>query len=201
MTARWRARSVRRRAAYTAVLGLALLLAPAARRLEGAPASGAGEIVLTLAVDEPAWVIGAPKRFVATLRNQGAAPWRLDRFGELNALYEGKRATTLVPSCWILARADGTALTMVRKGRYVLERDQFVLLPPGGALTQELTLAAPDAPPGRLEVRLAYMPRAASPAFSVPDNWEAQQGLQGPMWLGMAYSNTLTVELVAPAGS
>jgi hypothetical protein len=175
----------------------AALLGAVAGHPAGVQASpeAAEAIAVTIATDDPQWVVGTAKRFTVTLRNVSAQPWIVDRFGGLNELYEGKRASTWLPSCWVLARLDGTALASVRRGRYTLEPGQFTRLEPGESVEQSLSLTLPDGTPGAIDVRLAYMPRAASPSFSFPDHWEIQHGLQGAVWLGMAYSNPLTLHL------
>ncbi len=181
------------------LLAAAVLLLPA-HRADPAPAGGVPVLGLTVALhtDDPVWVSGTVKRFEATLTNVGAAPFFVDVFGDLNEVHEGKRPSTAVLSCWALVWDGVASPPGPRRGRYTLSKEQFIGLAPGASHIHALSLALSGLAPGTYQVRLAYVPRAAGAAFSFPDRWQEQQDLQGPMWLGMAFSNPVTVTVTEP---
>ena len=74
-----------------------------------------------------------------------------------------------------------------------LEASQFMRLQPRQSYTKRLAVALTGVAPGTYRVRLAYAPRAAGPSFSFPEYWQDQHHLVGSMWLGMAFSNEVSV--------
>jgi len=196
MTERARARRGRRLGAglITMVVVAAVAEARAWTAEPGEPVSG---LSVTLTAAGTAWADGTGMAFEATLTNVGDAPFLIDLFGDLDERYEGKRASDVVTSCWALAWRGTAGPPGPRRGRYTLERNQFVRLAPGESYTKRLSRHLADVPPGAYRVRLAYVPRAATSSFSFPDRWQEQHDLREPMWIGMAFSNELTMDVVA----
>lgn len=155
-----------------------------------------GGLVVTLASSAARWRVGTAMTFEATLRNVGSRPFRIDLFGDLQALYEGKHRGSYVSSCWALAWEPRALARGPRRGRYTLEVNQFRLLTPGESYRHPLSLTLSAIAPATYRIRLAYVPRAATPTFSFPDDWERQHRLTDPMWIGMAWSNPVTIEVV-----
>lgn len=172
------------------LLGGVRAVASEERHPSGDPVRG---LTVALAAEDPTWRLGETKTFDATLTNVGATPFLVDLFGELNALYEGKHRGSAIASCWTLSWEPALVVTGPQRGRYTLEPSQLLRLSPGASQAVRLSLTLSEAPPGTYRVRVAYVPRAASPSFSFPDHWETQHGIVGPMWLGMAFSNPLTL--------
>lgn len=151
---------------------------------------------VTLTAPRTSWTLGGVVELDATLTNVGDRPFLIDTFGELDGLYQGKRASNVIPSCWALTWENQPAPPGPTGRPMTLDRGQFVLLKPGETHTKHLSIALAGVAPGRYRIRLAYVPRAAGPSFSFPNRWEEQQKLFEPMWLGMAYSDPLTVDVV-----
>ncbi len=160
------------------------------------PAEPVQGLMVTLAAADSTWPLGTAMRFEATLKNVGRTPILVDLFGDLDEIYQGKRSGYL-PSCFALSWGRMLGPAGPKRGRYTLARDQFVRLAPGESTVKRLGLTLSRVPPGTYRVRLAYTPRAASPSFSVPERWMNQQEFHEPMWIGMAFSNELTVHVVA----
>jgi hypothetical protein len=184
-----------RAAALTAAIAVAASLVVPAR------VAADGGLELALSVAQTSWTVGETVALDATLTNVGTQPMRFDLFGELDAIYEGKRRATYVVSCWALVWTSLESLPGPRRGRYTLAADQFVRLAPGESHRQRLSRTVPAVPPGRYRIKLAYVPRMAGASFSLPDRWEEQQGFTDPLWLGMAYSNEVTIAIVPAAAS
>jgi hypothetical protein len=180
-------------AALTLVLLVGLAGARAGAVESGEPVSG---LSVTLTAAGTAWPVGTAMVFEATLTNVGDRVFLLDLFGDLDALYEGKRRSDVVTSCWTLAWRGTAGPVGPRRGRYTLDQSQFVRLAPGQSHTKRLSLQLGEFPPGTYRVRLAYVPRAATSSFSFPDRWQEQHRLRDPMWTGMAFSNELTIDVV-----
>jgi Raf kinase inhibitor-like YbhB/YbcL family protein len=142
------------------------------------------------------WVLGTAIAIDATLTNTGSAPYLVDLFGDLQELYEGKRRGTFVASCWALAWTPSLSPPGVPRARYTLAREQFHRLSPGESVMRHLTLQLDGVPTGRYQVKVAYVPRTATAAFSLPDRWESEQGFTDPMWIGMAFSDPIIVDVV-----
>ena len=176
-----------------------LLLAAGAPARAAEPGEEADGLTVALAPADAVWPAGTAMAFDATLRNVSDRAFLVDLFGDLDELYQGKRRGHVVTSCWALAWQGGpVAPAGPRRGRYTLTREQFLRLSPGESHTTRLSRALPaDTPPGTYRLRLAYVPRAATASFSFPDRWQEQHELREPMWLGMAFSNEVTVEVVA----
>jgi len=179
----------------------ALLLAPGAPAQAAEPGGPVDGLTVALAPAGMVWRAGEAMAFEATLRNVGERVFLVDLFGDLDELYQGKRRDQFVTSCWALAWQGGpVAVAGPRRGRYTLTREQFARLAPGESRTVRLSRTLPhDTPTGTYRLRLAYVPRAATASFSFPDRWQEQHELREPMWLGMAFSNEVTVEVVAAA--
>jgi hypothetical protein len=171
-------------------------LAWAAVEPAGEPVRG---LALRAQVSATRWPLGAEVMFEATLTNVGREPLVVDLFGDVHELYQGKRGRGILPSCWALVFQPPAVAGSPRRGPYTLAPEQFQKLGPGESVTQRLRLVLSGVPPGPYEVKLAYVPRAAGGLFSFPDQWEAQQDFTDPMWIGMALSNPLTVEVVPAA--
>lgn len=187
-----------RRCLRAAVL-TALLLAAGTSAWAAEPGEPVDGLTVTLVPAGAVWRAGEAMAFEATLRNVGERVFLVDLFGDLDELYRGKRRDHVVTSCWALAWQGGpVAPSGPRRGRYTLAREQFARLAPGESRTARLSRTLPaDTPPGTYRLRLAYVPRAATASFSFPDRWQEQHELREPMWLGMAFSNEVTVEVVA----
>ena len=181
-------------AAALAALALCAAGAPVRAAEPGEPVDG---LTVALAAAERVWPAGTAMAFEATLRNVSERVFLIDLFGDLDELYQGKRREAYVTSCWALVWEGGpVAVEGPRRGRYTLAREQFARLLPGESHTARLTRTLPaDTPPGTYRLRLAYIPRAAASSFSFPDRWQEQHELRDPMWLGMAWSNEVTVEV------
>lgn len=164
------------------------------------PSSTAGQpvdgLVVTLASSGTRWRVGTAMTFEATLQNVGRRPFLIDLFGDLQELYDGKHRGSPVTSCWALAWDPRAVVRGPTRGRYTLEIDQFRLLKPGESHHHPLSLTLSAIAPATYRIRLAYVPRAATSTFSFPDHWETQQHLTDPMWIGMAWSNPVTIEVV-----
>ncbi len=180
------------------LLGLALSLAAAGTASTKGLAFGEAVEGLRLSLEPTAVTspTGTVMEFEATLTNAGQTPFLADVFGDLNELYQGKRRFSYVPSCWTLSWIGPFSSRGPVRGRYTLNRDQFHRLAPGESYTKRLSATLADVPPGVYRVRLAYVPRAASPSFSFPNRWEEQQDLHDPMWLGMAFSNEVLLTIL-----
>ena len=152
-------------------------------------------LAVTLATPKERWVINDLIEFDATLKNVSEKSFLIDTFGELNGLYLGKHASQYIPSCWVLAWEGKSGPTGLRGKKTTLEPNQFILIMPGAMFTKHLSLKLTDVAPGKYRVRLAYAPRAAGPSFSFPNKWEEQHQIHDPMWIGMAYSNPITIEV------
>lgn len=190
---------MRERAALRAAALAALLAAAGASARAAEPGEPVDGLTVTLAPAEARWPAGTAMAFEATLRNVGDRVFLVDLFGDLDELYQGKRRDHVVTSCWALAWQGGLFVPSgPRRGRYTLAREQFVRLAPGESHVQRLSRTLPpDTPPGTYRLRLAYVPRAATASFSFPDRWQEQHKLREPMWLGMAFSNEVTMAVVA----
>lgn len=197
-----RASARRERRLGVGLLTMALLAAVAeARALPAEPGEPVSGLSVSLVASGTAWAVGTVMAFEATLTNVGDAPFLVDLFGDLDERYEGKRTSDVVTSCWALAWRGTAGPAGPRRGRATLSRDQFVRLAPGESYTKRLSLRLADVPPGTYRVRLAYVPRAATSSFSFPDRWQEQHELREPMWIGMAFSNELTMDVVAGPSS
>jgi len=181
-------------APLAAALIVLIGVAPGLADEDVAPATE--ELRVTLATSQTTWAVGEPMRFEATLTNQGNRTKWFDLFGDLDEIYEGKRRSAVVVSCWSLVWRGVEGLPGPRRGRYTLATEQFVRLAPGASYAKRLVRTAPELAPGRYLITLAYVPRMAGSSFSLPDRWEEQQGFADPMWIGMAYSNEVTVQIV-----
>ena len=200
MTVRARARLGRR--IGTGVITMAWLAVVGGSRAGTVePGESVSGLSVTLTAAGTAWAVGTAMAFEATLTNVGAAPFLIDLFGDLDGLYEGKRRSDVVTSCWALAWRGMAGPPGPRRGRATLDRDQFVRLAPGQSHPTRLALTLAGIPPGTYRIRLAYVPRAATSSFSFPDRWQEQHELREPMWLGMAFSNELTMDVVAGPSS
>lgn len=194
----------RRRSGDWRLLGLALFLVAQGNASAKRPALGEAVEGLRVSLEPTAVTspIGAAVELEATLTNVGPTPFLADVFGNLDELYQGKHRFSSVPSCWTLSWSGPFGSRGPMRGRYTLSRDQFHRLAPGESYTKRLSATLADVPPGVYRARLAYVPRAASPSFSFPNRWEEQQDLHDPMWLGMAFSNEITLTIVQdPLGS
>ena len=195
---------VRRGAVHGTCRAILILMLVGSVRSSGAeplkqPAA-ASEPVKGLAVtwtsNATTWPIGTAMTFEATLTNTGRTPFLVDLFGDLHELYEGKHPGSYVSSCWALAWEPSALPRGPVRGRYTLDRSQFRLLKPGESHTTPLSFRLSGIPPATYRLRLAYVPRAATSAFSFPNHWQTQQHLIDPMWIGMVLSNPLTIEVV-----
>ena len=140
---------------------------------------------------------GETLRLEATLKNLSDWPLVLDMFGELDALYAGKRPSIIIPSCWALSWEPALTLPTPRRGKMPLEPQQFIRVPPGGSYTVTLERELMGLPPGSYQVRLAYAPRAAGPSFHFPIDWTKQLP-PDRLWAdGMIFSNELTLDVIA----
>ena len=161
----------------------------------------AGESVRGLQVSvrtaETVWRLGESNTFDVTLTNVGETTYLVDLFGDLHEVYQGKRRRGYVPSCWAFTWQPQAVVETIQRGPYTLFADQFRRLAPGESVTKRLTLTLSGVAPGTYQVKLTYVPRGAGAVFSFPDHWETQQGFKDPMWIGMALSNPLTVEVAA----
>ena len=166
--------------------------------IAGEPASAESTqgLLVTLVAPSATWHVGTVTTFDATLKNVSQAAFWVDLFGDVNEIYQGKRGNGYMPSCWALSWEDGLNLPGPTRGRYTLQPDQFLRLSPGESTTKHLSVHLSQIPPGTHRIRLAYVPRAASPSFSFPDRWQQQHGLRDPVWVGMAFSDELTVHVV-----
>ena len=182
-----------------AALGAIALLAavPSGQVLAPDPGEPVSGLAVTLAAAGTTWPVGTVMAFEATLHNVSDRAFLIDLFGDLDELYAGKHGTDYVTSCWALAWQGAGGPPGPRRGRYTLDRSQFVRLAPGQSYTKRLSLQLAEMPPGTYRIRLAYVPRAASSSFSFPDRWQEQHELHDPMWIDMAFSNELTVDVVA----
>ena len=171
-----------------------------------ATAAQAGELIqdvagtklrVALSVKQARWVMGSAVSLEAVVTNLDSAPLRIDAFGELNALYQGKHKGSFIASCWSLAWEPEAAPAGPQPGKAPLSADQLILLDAGEAFTKPLSWAVKDIAPGRYRVRLAYSPRVASPSFNFPENWLRQQAIAEPIWTGMIFSEPVDVEVVA----
>ncbi len=158
----------------------------------GEPVRG---LQISVRTEEAVWRLGETKTFDVTLTNVGETTYLVDLFGDLHEVYQGKRRRGYVPSCWAFTWQPQAVVETVQRGPYTLFADQFRRLAPGESMTQQLALTLAGVAPGTYQIKLAYVPRAAGAVFSFPDHWETQQGFKDPMWIGMALSNPLTVEV------
>lgn len=150
---------------------------------------------VTLVIPHSHWSTGGIVEVDAALRNVSDRPFLVDTFGDLDGLYRRKCWSGYLSSCWVLAWENQPSPPGPIGDPMTLEPSQFVLLKPGESYTKHLSLKLSKVKPGTYRIRLAYAPRAASPSFSFPTKWEEQHTLNGPMWLGMAFSNELRVEV------
>ena len=141
------------------------------------------------------WAVGAVMDFDATLKNVGDHPFLVDVFGDLDEVYQGKHTSEYVTSCWALSWEQALGVG-VMKGRILLDPTQFVYLQPGESYTKRLSLRLSAFPLGKYRVRIAYVPRSASPSFGFPKGWREERLPPVPIWIGMAFSNGLAVEVV-----
>ena len=170
----------------------------------GGASAGAGELLMdtdgrhlsvSLRVPQTAWVPGQMAEVEAVLTNTGAAPFLVDTFGDLNAVYEGKKRDVILVSCWTLSWGPEAIDSGGIRERAPLDAGQFVRLAPGQSYTKRFTFPAPDLPPGPREVRLTYTPRVASPSFSFPEYWLDQQHIREPIWTGLIVSDPVGVRI------
>ena len=157
--------------------------------------SGA-KLRVVLVVKEAQWAAGSFVELDAVVTNQSEAPLRIDAFGEMNALYEGKREGSYIASCWTLAWEPAARPAGLHPGKALLHKDQFVLLGPKETYTKHFRWIVKDIAPGKYQVRLAYAPRVASPSFNFPEHWLRQQGIAEPIWTGMVFSEPLEIEVI-----
>lgn len=160
----------------------------------------AGSVVrglsLSLTLPKILWTTQETLTLEAVLVNVSEKPFVVDTFGKLDVLYLGKRRGTIVPSCWALILEPKADLTPIRQGRYTLEAASFIRLGPGESYAQRLSRPLAAMKPGQYRAILTYVPRHAGASFSLPDRWEEQQGIRDPLWIGMAYSNGVELEIV-----
>lgn len=145
------------------------------------------------------WAMGAAVEVDAVVTNLDEAPLRIDVFGGLNEVYQGKRKNSYIVSCWNLAWDPQARPASAQRGKAPLHVDQLVRLGPGESYTLPLSWEVKDVPPGRYRVRLAYTPRVASPSFNFPEHWLRQQGVKEPIWMGMIFSEPVEIEVVGPS--
>lgn len=146
------------------------------------------------------WKLDEAMAFAVTLQNVSDKPFLIDTFGDLGEVYEGKHKSTPVLSCWALYWGGKTlGPAGPRRGKYTLHESQFVRLAPGESYTRQLSFTLSGFPPGTYPVQLAYVPRTATASFSLPNHWQDQKNLKDPMWMGMAFSNAVTMTVVPKA--
>ena len=156
------------------------------------------DLQVTLSASNTTWVQGTTADINATLTNTGQVPLMVDTFGELNGVYEGKKPTTIIVSCWTLSWGPGAVSAAGKGGRAPLDVSQFIRLAPGQSYITRLFLKVTEMSPGTHHLKLAYAPRVASPSFSFPEHWLRQHGITEPIWVGMIISQPVTVDVVAP---
>ena len=182
------------------IVGWAAIVLATPLVAEETGAASAGQPVNGLQVraqaTDAAWPLGSALAVEVTLTNVSDQPVLVDLFGDLNALYEGKHPSSILPSCWALIWNPPAMPDIPHRGRYTLDASQFHRLAPGESVTTRLTLALSGVAAGTYHVKVAYAPRMASPSFSLPDHWETQHRFTDRMWVGMAFSNPLTVHVV-----
>lgn len=156
-----------------------------------------GRLRVGLAVKQTRWMADSPVELEASATNLSAAAFRIDAFGELNALYQGKHRGAFIASCWTLAWEPAVEAEGPQPGKAPLSAEQFILLNPGQTFTKPLTWAIRGVAPGHYRVRLAYAPRVASPSFNFPEHWLRQQGIAEPVWSGLVFSEPVDIEVVS----
>ncbi len=159
---------------------------------------GGTKLRVQLVAPKTQWVAGAAIEVEAVVTNLDEAPLRVDIFGGLNEVYQGKRKNSYIVSCWNLAWDPQARPASAQQGKAPLQLDQLVRLEPGESFTKRLSWKLKDVAPGRYQVQLAYTPRVASPSFNFPEHWLRQQGVKEPIWMGMIFSEPLEIEVIEP---
>ena len=154
------------------------------------------DLRLTAATPNSTWTLGTTVTLEATLSNAGSSPLMVDTLGDLNEVYEGKKKTTILLSCWALSWQPSIAMEGSHRGKAPLEVGQFIRLEPGQTYQKRLSLALTNVAPGRYRVKLAYAPRVASSSFTFPEHWLRQHRITDPIWTGMVFSEPMDVEVV-----
>ncbi len=176
---------------------LAANLPAAAQTASSEPVNG---LQISLKAAASTWKLGQPMVFTVTMKNVSGKPFLLDTFGDLGEVYEGKHKSTYVLSCWALYWGGKTlGPAGPRRGKFKLHKSQFVRLSPGESYTRQLSFTLEHFPPGAYPVQLAYVPRTATASFTLPNHWQDQQDLKEPMWVGMVFSNPVTLTVIPAA--
>lgn len=151
------------------------------------------DLLVSVARPTTPWVLGETVDLQATLTNTGQTPFRVDTFGELQAVYQGKRKAITILSCWTLIWEPPVAFPGPHRGKTEPAKEHFVLLAPQERHTRSLSVPLSGIAPGRYQVKLAYAPRVATPSFSFPEHWLDQQKIAEPIWTGMIVSEAFEV--------
>lgn len=186
------------RGVFFAALGFMVVMSAAASNGELLNDASATKLRVQLSVEKTQWVLGEVVAVRAVITNLDQARLRIDAFGGLNEVYQGKRKGAYIVSCWNLAWEPEARPPSVHQGKAFLEKSQLVRLEPGGTFKKELSWKLEGVHPGRYQVRLAYTPRVASPSFNFPEHWLRQQEILEPVWMGMIFSEPVEIEVVAP---
>lgn len=156
------------------------------------------KLAVVFAPKQTRWVIGATVEAEAVITNKDKAALRVDVFGGLNEVYQGKRKNSYIVSCWALVWEPAARPESRQKGKAPLSVEQLIPLKGGEAFAKSFSWVVGDVPPGAYTVRLAYAPRVASPSFNFPEHWLRQQGVAEPIWTGMIFSEPVEIEVAKP---